>query len=1562
MDADQIFGPASKDVCEMNSSLQVTVFDAGTMKSLTLPSVPEGRISFSIRSDHGGAPFLHFEGRNGAWYAVCTEPGEFFVADIPIGGTLMLEDRCICLLRYQGKTYKLYAEMINDTQRVFHHYWVPSSEEISVGRDACDISCSNPLISRQHALLRWNGRFWVIRDLNSQNGTFVNERKVLGPRNLNLGDQIYIMGLRILVGTEFLALNDCGDRIKINSMKIRPLEADSMVGKNVLQKPHEETALFNRLPRRRVPMEDKEIDLEMPPMSMIGNKMPMVLRMGSSMVMGGSALLAGNITMVLSSLLFPILTQRFTEKERQEYEHRREEKYLEYLKNKEEEILTEIQKEHKMLNWNYPAISQVLQFTEEKYRLWERRKTDDDFLFLRIGTGRIPMRAKINYPPRRLDFSEDLLEKKMYQLAEKERFIERAPIVVSLEEDRVCGILGPYEQSMLLVRSLLMQLTILHSYDEVKTVVLVEAEDLQKIEFVKYLPHIWNDQRNFRFLATSMSEAYHISEYLKNELEEDLEKPRELRQILKSRPYYVVFALSKKIFQSMEILKDVLQEEKNCGVSVLAMFDDLPKECSLIFNLAQSGEYSVIHLKQLDRSGDQFSLDGFQERAAANSMRELANTHLKVVAQTYSLPKMVTFLEMFGVGRVEHLNPLARWAENNPIKSLATPVGVGADGSVFTLDLHEKHQGPHGLVAGMTGSGKSEFIITYILSLAVNYHPDEVAFILIDYKGGGLTGAFEDKSRGIHLPHLVGTITNLDGAAIQRSLLSIQSEMTRRQRVFNEVRNVSDEGTMNIYVYQKLYRNKLVKEPMPHLFIISDEFAELKQQRPEFMDQLISMARIGRSLGIHLILATQKPAGVVNDQIRSNTKFRVCLKVQDKSDSMDMLKRPEAAELKETGRFYLQVGYNEYFAMGQSAWSGAPYEPEDRVVSKQDNSIHFLDSVGQSVLEAKPRTKKEHASGAQLVAVVRMLDEIAKRNGIVSKKLWNPELPDRIDLNELLEGNHGTSKNGNAAIHLGVVDDPENQKQFPLVFDFVHCQNLMIVGDVGSGKTLLLQSILYTLSIACSPDSLNYYILDYSSRMLKTFKQAPHCGAVLCEEDSDLLDGFFDLIHEIITERKILFSELEVDSFEAANSIRKIPLILVVIDNISGLSGSKLGETHSYRMQSYLREGVNYGVKYIITCSHLNDLNSRVKQELGDRICLHMKDKYEYGEALGCKVTYVPPEKPGRGLCRYEERTLEFQCAMFGGEMEEKERYVCLRDEISKLKERYRNQDGARRLTVNSETATYEEFAGQFSGGRIPLGYAKPSGKPVALPLKQLSMLGIYFGNPLGVVPITENILYAAKREKMDVWVMKRAKDSIFSADNNNGIQREFYDSVRFFQPDANELHNLWKEMFAEMKKRKNLLQEYCVENGLDLSQEDAFAYTFRFLRNHTTPILLFIESFSDFCSAMDFISIQVFDKIFSTAKQRNMYMIGCFEPGDAPEASRGSLYNIFSLNGDMLLFGGRFDQQTICEVPLASGASEKVLQYNMGIMRYCGDMYSLIMPCGEMTPEEVDEDDKSIF
>ena len=199
-----------------------------------------------------------------------------------------------------------------------------------------------------------------------------------------------------------------------------------------------------------------------------------------------------------------------------------------------------------------------------------------------------------------------------------------------------------------------------------------------------------------------------------------------------------------------------------------------------------------------------------------------------------------------------------------------------------------------------------------------------------------------------------------------------------------------------------MFRENLVEEPLPHLFIICDEFAELKSQQPEFLDQLISIARIGRSLGVHLILATQKPSGIVNEQIWANSKFKVCLKVQDKSDSIDMLKKPDASTLVETGRFYLQVGYDELFELGQSAWSGAYYNEEDSMYAVKDESIDLIDSSGNVVDRIRSNNiKADYKSKKQIVAIMEHITRIAKEDNISSKPLWEPELDKHISVDKL---------------------------------------------------------------------------------------------------------------------------------------------------------------------------------------------------------------------------------------------------------------------------------------------------------------------------------------------------------------------------------------------------------------------------------------------------------------------------------------------------------------------------------------------------------------------------------
>ena len=1536
-------------------SYHLTLFsEADEMYELWLPKIAEGYYQFSNQSQHR---FLSVIAKNGKWYAQCMKPAYF--KDVPIDNSdeIPLDDKLLLTVDVEDRTYLLLVEQVIPCRNTFKNYNTLSDVEIIIGSQAeCDIYYRGPFVAKKHAMLLRTGGRWTINNLDTEYGIYVNKEKC-EKAELALGDVVYIMGLKLIVGQSFLTINSGLGEVVVNPRILQDMPMIHSGYTHYYGTELESNAkFFNRAPRKRRESEQTVITVEGPPMSMSQNQIPLMLRMGSSMVMGGTAAMAGNFMTLITSVMFPFLSSKYTDAQRKEYEQLRVTKYTEYLENKRKEILAAIQKEHSELNVKYPSLDRVAK-TGKSERLWERRPSDSDFLQLRLGTGTRALSARIDYPEKRFELESDDLEDKMYQLVETPYKVEDAPIVLPLIDAYVCGIQGQRKNILSMIRNLVTQIAVHHSYDEVKLVFLLRQEELSEIESVRYLPHTWDDMRNMRFVATSETEAYAIGEYMKNQLEDESKDKKDLSKLLKNRPYYVIFALDKKLLDGHEVFKQFLQEDQNPGVSVITAYDEVPKECQKIVSL-QGQQNNTCTTMGIDGGDDEvFSAEDLTTEQFHSVMHLLANTSLKQVDKKQTMPKMVTFLEMLKVGRVEQLNPLKRWRENDPVKSLSTPVGVGEDGSVFMLDLHEKRQGPHGLVAGMTGSGKSEFLITYILSMAVNYHPDEVSFVLIDYKGGGLADAFENPRTGVKLPHLAGTITNLDGASIQRSLMSIESELVRRQKVFSEISKDFDEGSMNIYTYQKLYRAGKVSEPMPHLFIVSDEFAELKQQQPEFMDKLISAARIGRSLGVHLILATQKPSGVVNDQIRSNTKFRVCLRVQDRSDSQDMLKRPEAAELTDTGRFYLQVGYNEYFALGQSAWCGADYEPQDTVPVQRDDAVEFLDMTGQVVTKNKPKAKKTRSGMTQIGAVVQHLSDLASHHNIASRQLWKPALPDSLDL-ETYAGDSLTESGMN--LLLGALDDPENQEQFPLYVNFESCGNLLIAGESGAGKTVIVQNILYMLSKKLPPDEFNFYVLDYSSRMLKVFKDLPHCGAILQDEDASMLDEFFKLISGLIAERKQLFSELEVDSFEAARNKRKIPLVLVVIDNLSGLSNSKEGERINYKLQTYLQGSATYGIKYIVTGSNLNELPPRLRNEFSETVCLHLREKYDYSEILGCKVSYTPPELPGRGMCNYLGRPLEFHSCIFRAHVDSNNRFVLFKQEAEELCAQYGLRSEAQRLSVIDEFLEYRDFAMQFKKDRIPLGYCRNNQKAVALPIRQLSELSIYLGNAAGIRSVLQNLLFAFRRDQMSTWIVKKTQNSLFDINNEDMLMVDAQET-KMYGSDAMAAEALQTDLVNLIMERLDLAKVFNKEGVSRNSQENVADLFYHYMREKTVPVVILFENFSDFCKTLDATTEFVLAKYFSFTRKLNIYLVGLFEPDDDKKAPKSMLYSCFNKERTMLFLGGQTDKQAFCELPERFQLNQ-IAQFNAGVMHYRKGFYSILMPCGQIEQAVVDPDSLSIF
>lgn len=1306
----------------------ITLFKAERIYSLTLPQKIKGQYWIADYDKYGQRrELVSVEADEGSWYMQSNRNVQITGTDFQPVKSIKIEEMNFYKIqvRQEEESGLLYTEKVTTDRKVYRKYCLDKKSVITIGRNTDnDICFQNKFMSGYHAKLIFDGVKWNLTDLESRNGIFVNEYRSMSV-NLNPSDIIFVMGMKIVIGKDFIAVNNPDGCVKINENVLVPY---------VPQKPEdtkteweEAKEYFYRSPRFKRDIIKKEFRIDDPPAPQKVDTVPPTLMLGPSLTMGMASLttagftvfnmldggrplitaaptLAMSASMLMGTVLWPVLTKKSEKKQKRAAEVIRQNKYRQYLQGIRDEIIKECALQSGILHENNISLKQCEKRILDKERnLWERMIAQDDFLELRLGIGDIPLQADVKYSEKRFSMEDDNLKNDMLALATEPKMLQSVPITYSLTQEEVSGIIGPRNKVKTFIQGLLLRIVALHSYDEVKIVLLLEKSEVEQYGFARFIPHMWDAEKNIRYMASGAGEAKELSAYLeKIYLAREEQNRKSYKECV---PYYVIISENKELSDKMEIVSMIQRQAGNYGFSFISACEELrnlPKECSMVIDLNE--EKARLYDKD-DLSGKQiiFAQDmpeGCDLEAVSD---QLANTCLDNESRNFSLPGMLTFLEMFDVGKIEHLNPLKRWKENNPAISLQTPVGVDTMGERFYLDLHEKMHGPHGLVAGMTGSGKSEFIITYILSMAVNYHPDEVAFILIDYKGGGLTGAFENAEKGIRLPHLAGTITNLDGAAVKRSLISIQSELRRRQAVFNDARRIANEGTMDIYKYQKLYRNGIVKEPVPHLFIISDEFAELKTQQQEFMEQLISAARIGRSLGVHLILATQKPSGVVDDQIWSNSRFRVCLKVQEKADSMDMIKRPDAAEIASTGRFYLQVGFNELFEMGQSAWSGAPYVPSDKVDKKEDDSVEVVDILGRVIKEVKPRRQEVKAEYNQVVGIVQYLSDLAGDEGIAERPLWLPPMAEVMTVKQLLE-KYPLEEAGEyiLAPAVGEMDDPFNQKQICFNLPISREGNAVIYGSAGSGKTTFITTMLWQLLSFHTARTLHAYVLDFGSETMTAFRNAPQVGGVILSSETEKVINLFKMLREEVTARKKSFADYGGDYLSyCASSGKVLPNIVVIIHNFAAFS--ELYENCEEILSYLTREGTKYGIYFVLTAANTNAVRYRLLQNFKQLLVMQLNDKTDYAGILGnTEGTYPSPVK-GRGILK-KDKVYEFQTACIS----DGENLAGVIGSFCKQLSEENNAGAAKPVPVLPDEITYENFRyGSVSVNNLPIGIDK---------------------------------------------------------------------------------------------------------------------------------------------------------------------------------------------------------------------------------------------------------------
>lgn len=799
------------------------------------------------------------------------------------------------------------------------------------------------LVSSKHCCLNRHGDSFIIQD-SSANGVFVNNRRVKNNQELFFGDVIEIFGLQIIYLYSTLAIGSNVAAVKIDKI-LELIEPSFIKTEKTYSDNRHITNWFNSSPRFIPKIYSDTLVIEPPSNPQFSKKKSLLQTIGPSLTMAipmllgcgiaviGSAvsggvssafMFTGIITALGSALmgaLWAYLNIKSTKRAEVQEENQRFNMYGNYLIDVAEDIKRKYVSNYNAINDMYPSSQVCAGYTADSPELWNRNINQEDFYFCRLGLGDIDFQVDIQIPKEKFSTTYDSLKNKPLMIYENFKVLKNIPIGVDFKYNNLFGIVGGKHKKgvVQIINNIIAQIVANISYTDAKIVFCCKNEELfdeALCEYIKLLPHIWSENKTVRYFARSKQESADVFFELTNILRSRKESINSYSKGVVFKPHYFLFVSDATLFEGEIIEKYIYKNEENLGLTTFILTDycqNLPNSC---VNIIQNDENYSCYYNTLDQNKDVTNVcfDVVDNLSMMNLAKALSNINVREIEDDSSIVSSLDFLEMYGVSSIKEFNIIDLWRKNRTFNSMRVLVGKKAGGANCYLDIHEKFHGPHGLVAGTTGSGKSELVQTFVLSLAINFSPEDVAFFIIDFKGGGMANLFSD------LPHLVGKISNLSGNQIGRAMISIKSENLRRQKLFSEY------GVNNINSYTRLYKSGEAQIAIPHLIIIIDEFAELKKEEPEFMHELISVAQVGRSLGVHLILATQKPSGTVDDNIWSNAKFRLCLRVQDRQDSNDMLHKPDAAYITQAGRCYLQVGNDEIYELFQSGWSGAPYD------------------------------------------------------------------------------------------------------------------------------------------------------------------------------------------------------------------------------------------------------------------------------------------------------------------------------------------------------------------------------------------------------------------------------------------------------------------------------------------------------------------------------------------------------------------------------------------------------------------------------------------------------------
>jgi S-DNA-T family DNA segregation ATPase FtsK/SpoIIIE len=973
---------------------------------------------------------------------------------------------------------------------------------------------------------------------------------------------------------------------------------------------------YNRPPRLLPPAHRTVFRLPARPKAPAPNALPL-LAAGLPAVFGGViALVTRNAMFLMMAAMSPVMmVGNWVSGRRQGRRgHRRQlAEYRTRLAAAEDEIAAALDQERRDRRAASPDPAELLVIaTGPRARLWERRRTDPDHLLVRVGvadqaTG-ITVEEDGGGPGRDPRAAHDV------------------PAAFSIAQAGVVGVAGQGAWPRRAARWLVGQLAVLQSPRDVQLYILTDPAGRSLWEWAAWLPHT-RPLLGQQALALVGADAETLGRRVA-ELTELIDVRRQARLAAGARaaltdPDVVVVMDGARRLRALPGVVTVLQDGPAVGVYSICVDADertLPEECTTVV-IGGAGTTGVLRRQRAEQLGgirtDEVADDWYT--AAGRSLAPLRDVSDN--QGEAALPTSARLLEILGLEEPTAAAIDARWrAAGSGTKAV---VGYSLDGP-FALDL--VGHGPHGLVAGTTGSGKSEFLQTLVASLAVANRPDAMTFVLVDYKGGA---AFKDC---VDLPHTVGLVTDLDPHLVERALTSLGAELTHREHL------LAAAGAKDLEDYLDYAARRPGLAPIPRLLIVIDEFASMARELPDFVTGLVNVAQRGRSLGIHLILATQRPSGVVSAEIRANTNLRVALRVTDAGESTDVIDAREAASIPAStpGRAYARLGHSSLIPF-QTGRVGGRRPAGDRSAAVAAPFLHPVSwlELGRPAPQ-RPRSGAETEEATDLSVLVTAIKRADDMLGLApQRRPWLPPLPLSPVVELAAEPVSGTR--GDPAFSWAVQDLPMQQRQEPVTVDLAAFGHLHIVGAPRSGRSTALRTFAAAAAAASSVADLHIYGLDCGNGALLPLTRLPHCGAVVQRTETDRAVRLLNRLQaEVQNRQRVLGEGGFADVAEqraAAPEAQRLPHVLLLLDRWEGFVGT-LGEADGGALtalvQTLHREGASAGVHLVLTGDQ-SLLSGRMSSLCDDKLVLRLSDRSD-ATLAGLNPRKIPESlPPGRG-------------------------------------------------------------------------------------------------------------------------------------------------------------------------------------------------------------------------------------------------------------------------------------------------------------------------------------------